>query len=218
MNQNEFLDEQIIDMLNQVEEKSNSSDAVEVEIAEKIEIEIVDEVPNTLETGIKIQGKRISFARRALAKETITMMVPTNFSEMSPEMARMKYPSEHRPETILTDEFGVTNLMFQYMDENVSNDTIEVFRNQVFGMMKRVNPSLKEREIGALDVKETKIAYVEFSNNTMDGKLYNLMFYLPVDGKPLMGSFNCQTKEMKYWREPVFDMLRSIEIMNEQIV
>lgn len=218
MNQNEFLDEQIIDMLNQVEEQTNISDVGKDEAVEKVEIEIVEDALNILESGIKVQGKRINFERQLLAKQTITMMVPTNFSEMSQEMARIKYPSEHRPETILTDGLGVTNLMFQYMDENVSNDTIEQFRNQVFGMMKRVNPGLKEREIGALDVKETKIAYVEFSNNTMDGKLYNLMFYLPVDGKPLMGSFNCQTKEMKYWREPVFEMLRSIEIINEQMV
>ena len=32
-----------------------------------------------------------------------------------------------------------------------------------------------------------------------------------------MGSFNCLTKEMKYWRQAAFDMVRSIE-ENEQTV
>ena len=101
--------------------------------------------------------------------------------------------------------------MFQYMEGEVSDATIENFRNQIFGMMKRVNPGIKEREIGSMDVLGKKIAYVEFSNPAMDGKLYNLMFYLAVKGQPLMGSFNCRTKEMKYWRSVAFEMIQSIE-------
>ena len=37
------------------------------------------------------------------------------------------------------------------------------------------------------------------------------MFYLAVKGQPLMGSFNCRTKEMKYWRPVAFEMIQSIE-------
>ena len=141
------------------------------------------------------------------------MMLPKDFVPMPPEIARMKYPSEHRPETILTEETGSVNLMLQYMDGEVDNNTIEIFRNQVFGMMKRVNSGIKEREMGAADVAGVRIAYVEFSNNAMDGKLYNLMFYLPVKGKPLMGSFNCMTKDMKYWKTIAFEMMQSIELI-----
>ena len=117
------------------------------------------------------------------------MMMQKNFLPLDPDMTKNKYPSEHRPETILTDETGTINLMFQYMEGEVSDATIENFRNQIFGM----------------------IAYVEFSNPAMDGKLYNLMFYLAVKGQPLMGSFNCRTKEMKYWRPVAFEMIQSIE-------
>ncbi len=31
-----------------------------------------------------------------------------------------------------------------------------------------------------------------------------------------MGSFNCLTKEMKYWRQAAFDMVRSIEEEKEE--
>ena len=144
------------------------------------------------------------------------MMLPTNFVPMSQEIAKIKYPSEHRPETIFTDETGTINLMFQYMEGDVTDTTIETFRNQVFGLMKRVNPGIKEREIGMMDVAGKQIAYVEFSNTTMDGKLYNIMFYLAIKGQPLMGSFNCQTKEMKYWKPVAFEMIRSIEVVESE--
>lgn len=201
MGKEEFFDEQIIDMMNKAEQKKESSKVNQSETVEE----------RNIYTGVRIFGKWIYFERSLLAKDTITMMLPKNFVPLDPDMTKNKYPSEHRPETILTDETGTINLMFQYMEGEVSDATIENFRNQIFGMMKRVNPDIKEREIGSVDVLGKKIAYVEFSNPAMDGKLYNLMFYLAVKGQPLMGSFNCRTKEMKYWRPVAFEMIQSIE-------
>lgn len=192
---------QIIDMMNKAEQKKESSKVNQSETVEE----------RNIYTGVRIFGKWIYFERSLLAKDTITMMLPKNFVPLDPDMTKNKYPSEHRPETILTDETGTINLMFQYMEGEVSDATIENFRNQIFGMMKRVNLGIKEREIGSVDVLGKKIAYVEFSNPAMDGKLYNLMFYLAVKGQPLMGSFNCRTKEMKYWRPVAFEMIQSIE-------
>ena len=214
MKQDEFLDEQIIDMINQSEQKTAASISNQSEKAE--ENVTADPEKRSIDTGIKILGRWIYFERQPLAKETITMMLPRDFVPMSPDIARKKYPSEQRPETILTDETGTINLMFQYMEGEESNTTIESFRNRIFGMMKRVNPGIKEREIGVVDAAGKQIAYVEFSNPVMDGKLYNLMFYLAVKGRPLMGSFNCRTKEMKYWRSAAFEMMQSIEMVESE--
>lgn len=211
MKQDGFFDEQIIDMLNRAEQKTTGSLSDKPQDLENADGNVEAE-KRTIETGIKIAGKWVYFERRLLAGNTVSMMVPEDFEQMAQDMARVKYPSEQRPETILTDGTGTVNLMFQYMDGETDNESIESFRNQIFGMMKRVNPGIKERETGAIDVKGKKIAYVEFSNTAMDGKLYNLMFYLEVKGQPLMGNFNCRTKELKYWRASAFEMINSIEM------
>ncbi|MCM1560822.1 MAG: hypothetical protein NC123_14975 [Butyrivibrio sp.] len=201
----EFFDEKIIDMMNKSEEKETNS-----------EFNRSEEEKHSIYNGIKIYGKWIYFERCPFANDTITMMLPKNFVQMDPDMAKKKYPSEQRPETILTDETGAVNLMFQYMEGEADDATIESLSNQIFGMMKRVNPGIKERELGSVDTSGKKIAYVEFSNPVMDGKLYNLMFFLAVKGRPLMGSFNCRTKEMKYWRTVAFEMIQSIEIIESE--
>ena len=217
MKQDEFFDEQIIDMINQSEQKTAASISNQSESAEKAEENVTaDPEKQSIDNGIKILGRWIYFERRSLAKETITMMLPKDFVPMSSDIARKKYPSEQRPETILTDETGTINLMFQYMEGEESNTAIESFRNRIFGMMKRVNPGIKEREMGVVNAGGKQIAYVEFSNPVMDGKLYNLMFYLAVKGRPLMGSFNCRTKEMKYWRTVAFEMMQSIEMVESE--
>lgn len=203
----EFFDEKIIDMMNELKQETADSQSGQSQGSEE---------KHNIYNGIKIYGQWIYFERRPLANETITMMLPKSFVQMDPDMAKKKYPSEQRPETILTDGTGTVNFMFQYMEAEVNDDTIERFRNQIFGMMKRVNPGIKEREIGSVEVSGKRIAYVEFSNPAMDGKLYNLMIYLAVKGQPLMGSFNCRTKEMKYWRPVAFEMMQSIEIVESE--
>lgn len=137
MKQDKFFDEEIIDMMNRMENQSANAETSSSK-------ESVQE--SGIYAGVKILGKWISFERHQLLNQEISMMIPQNFVPMSPDIAKRKYPSEQRPETILTDETGTINLMFQYMEGKESDSSIENFRNKIFGMMKRVNPELKSRK------------------------------------------------------------------------
>ena len=214
MEKDKLFDEQILDMINQSQQKNDKNN-----IDEGKEQNKKKEKDNwntySIYTGVKISGKWLHFERRLFPENAVSIMLPEKFVPMSDETVRRKYPSEHRPDTILTDETGTINFLLQYMDGNVDDTTIDTFRNQIFGLMKYANPGIKEREIGEVDIEKLHIAYVEFSNNAIGGKLYNLMFYLNVNGKPLMGSFNCLTKDMKYWRPVAVEMMQSIRLIEE---
>lgn len=214
MKKEEFFDEQILDMINQSEQMHTGNKDVLSKVEDKKnENKKTDE--RSIYTGVRIYGKWIYFERQFLVEDSISMMVPNNFVQMTKEAAKIKYPSEHRPETIMTDETGTVNLMFQYMEGEVDSETIETFRNQVFGLMKYANPGIKEREVGVIDIEGYRIAYVEFTNNALGGKLYNLMFYISVKGRPLMGNFNCITKDVKYWQPVAMEMMQSVRIVEE---
>ena len=214
MRKEEFFDEQILDMINQSEQMSPSDKDTSSKVEDK-KSENNEAYERSIYTGIKVYGKWIYFERQFFAEDSISMMVPNNFVPMTKEAVKVKYPSEHRPETILTDETGTVNLMFQYMEGEVDSESIETFRNQVFGLMKYANPGIKEREVGEIDIEGHRISYVEFTNNALGGKLYNLMFYISVKGRPLMGSFNCITKDMKYWQPVAVEMMQSIRIVED---
>lgn len=212
----EFFDEQILALRNQEEEgrKRPALSGGDMEEGGSPDASQIPPEERSIYTGIRIEGAWIYFERRFLQEEVISIMVPKNFTPMSPEAARFKYPSEHRPQTILTDSSGAVNLLFQQMAGTVP-DGIDAFRNLTFGMMKRINQGIKVMEQGMTEAAGKEIAYVEFSNPTMDGKLYNLMFFLEVDGIPYMGTFNCRTKCMKYWTKAAFEMLKSIETVEK---
>lgn len=214
MKKEEFFDEQILDMINQSEQKSLNNAGTSGKEDKNNENKTPEE--RSIYTGIRICGKCIYFERQLFAEDSISMMIPKNFIPMTKEAVKIKYPSEHRPKTILTDETGTINLMFQYMEGEVDSKTVETFRNQVFGLMKCANPGIKEREVGEVDIDGHRIAYVEFTNNALGGKLYNLMFYISVKGRPLMGSFNCITKDVKYWQPVAVEMMKSIKVMEDK--
>ena len=88
MEQKQFFDEQILDMM-----KGNANPP---EDDWHRAGEVFEE--NQIHKGIKILGKWIYFERRDLTNVGITMLMPENFTEMASEAAMKKYPSQHRPE------------------------------------------------------------------------------------------------------------------------
>jgi len=206
MRNDKYLDEKIIEMINQVEKPEPEEPKVTEKKLEE----------RTIYSGIKISGQMIAFERRPFAEDKITMMVPKEFTVMDPNKAKIKYPSEQRPGTILTDYTGTINIMFNYIEDKMTNDEAEMVRDRLLRIMRRVNPGIKPQTTEAEVISGKNVAYVEFSNPAMDGKLYNLMFFLEVDGRILMGSFNCRTKEMKYWKQPAFEMMCSIQVQDQK--
>ena len=210
MKKDDHLDEKIIKMIDQVE----TPEATTVP-ATDIKTETPPE-ERTIYTGIKIDGKWIEFAPRLFVEDKISMMVPKEFKDLDLEIAKIKYPMEQRPQTILTDYTGTVNIIFNYMDEKIANNDIEMIRDRLLAMIQRMNPGIKPQSTGKEEIEDKTIAYVEFSNTALDGKLYNLMYFLEVDGKALVGSLNCLTKSMKYWKKPAFEMMQSIKILEPE--
>jgi len=205
MNEKEFFDEKIIEMMNQVEQPTvpmDNHDAEEVKPEER-----------TIYTGLRIKGEWVYFEPRLFFDEQLSMMIPTTFTNMPLEMAKIKYPSQQRPEIILTDDTTAINLMMTHMSEAMKNEESEAVRDQIMGMMQRLNPGIKTWESGVEVVSDKNVAYVAFSNPVMDGKLYNLMYFLELNGRTLMVSFNCKATEMKYWKKAAFEMMQSMKLV-----
>lgn len=210
MKNDDFLDEKILELINQVEQPvSQSGNSAEPNTKERKPEE------RTIYTGIKIKDQWIEFEERSFVEDNITMMIPKEFELMEPEKVKLKYPMEQRPGTILTDHSGTVNLLFNYMEDKMTDQETEMVRDRLFGIMRRVNQGIKVQSTGTEVISGKNVAYAEFSNPVMDGKLYNLLFFLEINGRICMGIFNCRTKELKYWQNAAFEMMRSIRISNQ---
>jgi len=204
---NRYFDEEVIEMVNEAE-SSFADNALPA-----------DDLPRdeqTIYTGIKILGEWIAFEERRFIEEKISMTVPAEYKPMDEETAKIKYPMEQRPGVILTDHTGASNISINHMDQAISADELEKFRDKMASMMNRMNPGIKAQATGTEEISGNKAVYVEFTNPALDMKLYNLMFFMELDGRVLMININFPAKSMKYWKDPAFEMMRSVKIKKGQ--
>ena len=207
MSNNKYFDEEVIEMVNEAE-SSFADNALPA-----------DDLPRdeqTIYTGIKILGEWIAFEERRFIEEKISMTVPAEYKPMDEETAQIKYPMEQRPGVILTDHTGASNISINHMDQAISADELEKFRDKMASMMNRMNPGIKAQATGTEEISGNKAVYVEFTNPALDMKLYNLMFFMELDGRVLMININFPAKSMKYWKDPAFEMMRSVKIKKGQ--
>jgi len=206
MSKKEFLDEKIIELLDQVEKYAG-------EYPKDDQHENGDMIEQSLETSFTVDRKKVEFERKVMIDDKLTIMLPADFVEMDTATAKLKYPSEQRPPIIFTDPSGFVNFWVSPTEEFMPEDEIENVRDQIFAMIRRLNPGIKPQESGVEIASEKKIAYIEYSNPVVDGKVYNLMFLFEMDKKMTMACFNCLTKDSKYWKKPMLEMLKSMEFI-----
>ena len=207
MQDHEFLDEKIIRAINQAEaEKEESAKEASAEAT------AISPEERTIYTGIKIGGQWIEFEERSFMNDKVLMMVPREFTEMDEQSKKIKYPSEQRPEEILTDSAGGVNIYLGNLDEVASDDDVEMIRDVLLKIMQRVNPGIRLLETGKEVVSGEDFAYAEYANPAIDGKVYNLMFFFKINGRAVMGGFNCLSKSMKYWKKHALEIMQSIKV------
>ena len=94
----DFLDEKIMEMRRQEKQKEL----------------------NIREDGLIVKGEKIEFQDTTLFQEKMLILLPTSFVDMPQKIARLKYPSEQRPQIIKTDLLGSTNFAFNLFDKAMS--------------------------------------------------------------------------------------------------
>ena len=204
MAKKEFLDEKIIELLDQVEHYAGVAPESEQQ-------EGIGTTEQSLESSFVIKGTKVEFERKIMIDDKLTIMLPTDFTEMDTEFAKLKYPSEGRPQIIFTDPSGGVNFWVTLTQEPLLEKGIEDTLGQMFGLIRRLNPGIKPQQSGVEQVASKTVAYIEYSNPAIEGKVYNLMFLFSINEKMAIACFNCSTKEAKYWRRPMLEMLKSME-------
>ncbi|MDE6951985.1 MAG: hypothetical protein K2P64_13880, partial [Lachnospiraceae bacterium] len=64
----------------------------------------------TLETGMYIKNELIQFERKVLFREKLSIMLPVSFVDLPPDMVKVKYTSQQRPQVIKTSLDTTVNL------------------------------------------------------------------------------------------------------------
>jgi len=196
-----YGDEDFIFLANELENQRNKQEEPEYE--------------NHINDGyIIIAHTKFPFKEEVISDDEFSMILPEMFSVMSHEMAQIKYPSQSRPDFILTNPETTINLTFFHKDDEVTNADIEEVKNAIQEIMMRLHPTSKVIDSTVIEVQERNIAYFDFVSSAIDTNVYNLMFFFSLSGTLLMGSFNCLHQDMDDWKEIFIQMLQSVKFLS----
>ena len=165
----------------------------------------------SLEEGFFIKEELMEFEKEWLFDHKMQIMLPASFTDMTMEMAKLKYPMEQRPQVIKTNEGTDINFTFSLINQPLVNSQVKQVRDSLKKIIKRVRPDMRFMEEGLEETEERTIGWYELTYNGLDEKLYNIMYFTPVDGKMMHGIFNCPIREAENWKPVVFQLMRTIQ-------
>ena len=170
---------------------------------------------NIREDGLIINGEQIDFQETPLFHEKMTILLPATFVDMPQKIARIKYPSEQRPQIIKTDLLGSTNFAFNLFDKAIKPAQMKSAADGMKSILKKVNPANIFYESGTEPLCETMLSWFEFKGHGIDTQIYYIMFLTSIGGKLMHGIFNCAVADMEAWKEAAFQVIRSIQDRTE---
>lgn len=169
-----------------------------------------------LEDGVVIKGVPLIFETCELFDGKMSIMLPMSFVDMPLKLAKIKYPSEQRPQVIKTDLLGSTNFAFNFFQKPILPNQLKEVADGFQGTIRKVNPANVFYESVEEQLGDLPICWFDFKGHAIDEQTYNVV-YLTIIGKCLLhGIFNCTLEDMDHWKTPAFDVIRSIEDMTRR--
>ena len=164
-----------------------------------------------LKEGMYIQGVFYEFARQKLTLEDISIILPTNFSDMPLAMAKVKYPSEQRPDIIKMNVESDINFTFKLLEFPHAEQNLEQIIHYFYQVIQKTQPANVFYEKDFLPIMGKKLGWFDFKSHGIDQKLYNLMYVIPIKDKLLHGIFNCPYAKSKVWKSVALSVISSLE-------
>lgn len=162
--------------------------------------------------GVTINDRKYEFIEKGFFEGSLTIQVPTSFVAMPAELIKLKYPSSDRPQIIETDTNGAIDLSFSLIPNKIDDDQIPEVKAGMKGIFQKLNPSFLFFEEGIEIVAGKNIGFFEFKSPTLTEPLFNIMFFVEMEGNVIMGCFNCPHEEYLLWQPIVRQMIHSVRI------
>lgn len=154
----------------------------------------------------------IQLENRSLFNNKIELLVPKDFFPMSKEMLELKYPQQNRPTYVLTNENGTVNIGFRQLPMAGDEKMIASYMDIIKLTFQRTFPDATWKGNGTILVDGKNMNYLKVITRAVDQKIYNYIFLTGLEGKILMGTFNCTEKLLPKWETTAEIIVRSLHI------
>ncbi|WP_139488164.1 hypothetical protein [Brevibacillus dissolubilis] len=206
----QHVDEKIIAMLAEKEEETESNSVRgrfgSGAIAKR------DTGQDLLKMIMKIDDEFISFEEKSLLDGQLTIALPKKFAIMPEKLAELKYPNGRRPSLIYSNEAGSINLSLNHTQSPLEDSDLADFQSYMAEILQTAQPGIEWLGKELPIVNGTPVGTLEFVVPALDVEVYNLLFFLQLDQRALLCTFNCTEYEMQDWQPIARGIMHSLKI------
>lgn len=166
---------------------------------------------NIYDEEVYAGSESLHFSPAKLFEGKMQIMIPDHFTDMSPLLAEVKYPSSQRPQIIKTNENGAVNFCFNLFEAPIDMEDIEATALKFRSALQRSQPSLLQFEQKTEHLVKTLISWFDLQSFSLDKPIYNLIFVTSIGGKMMNGSLNCPKNLQDAWSPIMKQVVASIE-------
>jgi len=133
----------------------------------------------------------IKMERKNIPQLKLSLEIPQTLTPMSDEMAKIKYPSENRPQVIYGDERGKASLGISAGRHALPASQIDMAKEATVKMLANFKPQAE-----AVTVDGHKAWLITFRSQAPDTEILNMMLMTSQNDKAVQVAFN-MTKDLE---------------------
>lgn len=154
--------------------------------------------------------QELLFKEREILKSKLWIWLPDTFALLGKELLRIKYPNENRPDIVYTNPETTVNVSFSHKWEKLDAGQEGEVRDVIGQVIGKLYPTCSILSRESVQAGEHEAAWMDFVTPAMDTQIYNLMFFMQLKGRLLMGSCNCLAQDQEEWKDLFVQMLATV--------
>ncbi len=169
----------------------------------------------TIENGCYVRGKILKFILKDMF-HIFSLYMPDNMCKMPEELAKIKYPSEYRPDSIYTTLDLSVNIGFNILGDELQIKDVQKVAERMRAAIQRSNSSFQFYEIEKIN--KNSGCYFDFRSHAIDVDIYNMIYLVSIENNLIQSNFNCLYQQKNDWKKVVKLIWESIEKIDDRKV
>lgn len=129
----------------------------------------------------------------------VKILVPTDFTQMTEEVLRLKYPTDNRPTLALSNDEASITVNLNHTNSAVQPSQITEAHKQVDQAFHNLYPSAEWFRSEVTDINGKVFFILDLRTPAIDTEVRNIIVGTSLDNRLLIVSFNCTKEEEIMW-------------------
>lgn len=168
--------------------------------------------------GMYIKEKLVEFRKQLFFDGIIGIYLPNDFIDIPLELAKLKYPSENRPQIMKMSLTGEVNVLMNLLPVDLRGKNILDMRDTFKTILHNTQPSNIFYEKDMIEIvtgdngSKIPLGWFDYISYVLDGQMYNMVGCMSVGDQLLHIVINSKASECDIWKEIALQIFSSISI------